>query len=58
MLLLVSPAARIKLMSFLSKNGFAARDVNCKKRGAFGFSRTPPLLKCLAGFNVMLKQEC
>ncbi|CAE7541791.1 osm1 [Symbiodinium pilosum] len=35
--------ARIKLMSFLSKNGFAARDVNCKKRGAFGFSRTYPL---------------
>eukprot|EP00439_Symbiodinium_sp_Y106_P024252 s4895_g2.t4 len=34
---------RIKLLSFLGKNGFKTHDVNAKKRGVFGFSRTYPL---------------
>ncbi|CAE7942718.1 osm1 [Symbiodinium sp. KB8] len=35
--------ARIKLLSFLGKNGFKTHDVNAKKSGVFGFSRTYPL---------------
>ncbi|CAE7344930.1 osm1 [Symbiodinium sp. CCMP2456] len=34
---------RIKLLSFLGKNGFKTHDVNAKKSGVFGFSRTYPL---------------